>query len=376
MFSLVKRQIALERGRTLFVCLAIGAALATVLLLEGFQQGLLVQLRNAVLNRNADLIVTQAEVSNFIGSRSLLPQLSRLRIEAIEGVTGAHPITLVPVIYNQDNDKRPIFFVVHDTAGGPVALTAGHYANAPREIVIDESLSSFYDLVPGDPFVVADFEFRIAGVAHQASAFFTAFAFINYDDMIDFYFDSDLMGDISNLPLVSFLLVELESGVDKLRIATEIERVEVDGDVFTPEQLAENDVELGRTLFGPVMGVMIGAGYLIALLVVGMIMFASAYARLRSFGVLKALGFPNSALAKAVVMEALLLTLFAIPVALLMALCGAWVIESLAPLYLVPVLEPLPLLRTFVAAQLLALLGALLPVRSVSHLDPVIVFRN
>ncbi len=376
MYQLVKRQIQMEAGRTLFVCLSIGAALAVVLLLEGFQQGLLVQLRNAVLNRGADLIVAQAEVSNFIGSRSLLPQLSRQRVESIDGVTSAHPVTLVPVIYTQGNNKRPIFFLVHDTAGGPISLVAGQYAKAPREIIIDESLAVFYDLVPGDPFVVSEFEFRIAGIARQASAFFTAFAFLNYDDLIDFYFDSDLMGDISNLPLIGYLLVELEPGYDRLRIAKEIEKVEADGDVFTPEQLAENDVALGRALFGPVLGVMIGAAYLIALLVVGMIMFASANTRSRSFGVLKALGFSNSALAREMVLEALVLTLLSMPAALLLSQFVAWIIQSLAPLYLVPVMEPLLLLRTFVAALLLAVLAALLPVCSVARLDPAIVFRG
>ena len=76
--------------------------------------------------------------------------------------------------------------------------------------------------------------------------------------MIDFFFDSDLVGDISNLPLLSYLLVELRPGVDPVRVAAAIEEVEPAGDVFTPAQLARNDMALGRTLFGPVMGVLIG----------------------------------------------------------------------------------------------------------------------
>ena len=131
MFRLVYRQLLYEPWRTVFTCGAIAGALAVILLLEAFQQGLLLQLKNAVLNRGADLIVTQAGVSNFIGSRSLLPQLSRARIEAVEGVKEAHPMTMVPVIYQQDGHKRPIFFVVYDTAGGPASLAAGNPARKP-----------------------------------------------------------------------------------------------------------------------------------------------------------------------------------------------------------------------------------------------------
>jgi ABC-type antimicrobial peptide transport system permease subunit len=347
---------------------AIASALALILLLEGFQTGLLVQLKNVALNQGADLIVAQTGVTNFVASRSFLPQLSRQRIEDIEGVIEAHPITMVPVIYGQAGyRKSPIFFVVYDTSGGPAMIKTGRAAEKPREIVIDEALAVLYDLKVGDPFIVADFEFRISGIAEKASALFTAFSFINYDDMIDFFFDSDLVGDISNLPLLSYLLVELRPGADKNTIAAAIEAVESDGDVFTPEQIAQNDVSLGRTLFGPVMGVLIGAGYVIALLVVGMIMFAAVHARLRNFGVMKALGFPNHSLVKEMVLESLIMILLAFPLALLLAQLGAWFIEIRAPLYLVPVMETVPLFRTFFAAIILGVIGAYLPYRFMIH---------
>ena len=377
MLKLIYRQLVYEPFRTLLTCGAIASALAVILLLEGFQSGLLVQLKNVALNRGADLIVAQSGVNNFVGARSLLPQLSRERIESIEGVVDAHPITMVPVIYEQAGyRKSPIFFVVYDTSGGPSKLKAGRAAKAPREIAIDESLAVLYDLKVGDPFIVADFEFRVSGIAEQASALFTAFAFINYDDMIDFFFDSDLVGDISNLPLLSYLLVELKPGTDKQAIAVKIEAIEPDGDAYIPERLSQNDVALGRTLFGPVMGVLIGAGYIIALLVVGMIMFAAVHARLRNFGVMKALGFPNHALVGEMVLESLLMILLAFPLALLLAQAGAWMIETQVPLYLVPVMETVPLARTFIAALVLGVIGAYLPYRLIAKLDPAIVFRG
>jgi len=377
MFTLIYRQLVHEPFRTLLTGTAIASALAVILLLEGFQSGLLIQLKNVALNRGADLIVTQSGVSNFTASRSLLPQVSRQQIEAVDGVVEAYPITMVPVIYEQPGyRKSPIFFVVYDVGGGPSIFKAGRAVEKPREIVIDESLAVLYDLNIGDPFIVADFEFRISGIAEQASALFTAFAFIHYDDMIDFFFDSDLVGDISNLPLLSFLLLELQPGADRDTVAAAIEAAEPDGDVFTPEQLAHNDMELGRTLFGPLMGVLIGAGYVIALLVVGMIMFAAVHARLRNFGVMKALGFPDRSLVRGMILESLLMMLLAFPLALLLAQGGAWFIETGAPLYQVPVMETIPLLRTFFAALLLGIIAAYLPFRLIARLDPAIVFRS
>lgn len=377
LFKSIIRQITHDSLRTLLTCISIASALALILLLEGFQSGLLIQLRNVALNRGADLIVAQSGVSNFVASRSMLPQLSRERIEAVDGVIEAHPITMVPVIFDKPGyRKSPIFFVVYDTLGGPSKLREGRISTSEREITIDESLAVLYDLKIGDPFIVADFEFRISGIAQQASALFTAFAFITYDDMIDFFFDSDLVGDISNLPLLSYLLVELQAGVDRSAVREAIESAEPEADVFEPGELALNDEALGRTLFGPVIGVLIGAGYLIALLVVGMIAFASVHARLRNFGVKKALGFANRTLALEMVLETIIIVLLSFPLALLLAGLAGLIIEFLVPLYQVPVLELATLLRTLFAALVLAVIGAYLPYRLIARLDPAQVFRN
>lgn len=377
LFKSIIRQITHDSLRTLLTCISIASALALILLLEGFQSGLLIQLRNVALNRGADLIVAQSGVSNFVASRSLLPQLSRERIEAVDGVIEAHPITMVPVIFDKPGyRKSPIFFVVYDTLGGPSKLREGRISTNEREITIDESLAVLYDLKIGDPFIVADFEFRISGIAQQASALFTAFAFITYDDMIDFFFDSDLVGDISNLPLLSYLLVELQAGVDRSAVREAIESAEPEADVFEPGELALNDEALGRTLFGPVIGVLIGAGYLIALLVVGMIAFASVHARLRNFGVKKALGFANRTLALEMVLETIIIVLLSFPLALLLAGLAGLIIEFLVPLYQVPVLELATLLKTLFAALVLAVIGAYLPYRLIARLDPAQVFRN
>lgn len=373
----ILRQISYDPLRTMFACSAVASALALILLFEGFQSGLLMQLKNVALNRGADLIVAQSGVTNFVASRSLLPQLSRERIETVEAVVEAHPITMVPVIFEKPGyRKSPIFFVVYDIKGGASRIKQGRNPKVPREIVIDESLAVLYDLKIGDPFVVADYEFRISGIAERASALFTAFSFITYDDMIDFFFDSDLVGDISNLPLLSYLLVELQPNANRSVVRAAIEVVEPEADVFEPDELAVNDEALGRTLFGPVIGVLISAGYIIALLVVGMIMFALAHARLRNFGVKKALGFSNRVLIFELVLEALAIVILAFPLALLLAFSGASIIETLVPLYRVPVMELEPLLKTFFAALGLAVIGAYLPYRLIARLDPALVFRN
>ena len=376
MGRLIYRQLRLDSVRTALTSLALSAVVAVILVLEGFNEGLIAQLGRAVTDRGADLIVTQSGVSNLTATRSVLPQFARRDVEAVSGVVAAHPLTGLPVIYAEGEQRTPIMLMVYDTAGGPSELISGRLPAAPREMVVDRSLAKKYDLSVGDPLIVSEFEFSISGIADGAAAFFTPFGFARYDDLIDFYFESDVAADISTFPLLSFLLVELSPDADRDAVAAAIEARVPAGDVFLPETLAAEDEALGRVLFGPILKLLIAVGYIIGVLVTGILMFAAVNSRRQSLGVLKALGFTQGFLSCAVLLEALVLAVTAIPLGVALAILIGVVIESLMPLYLILAIEPVPLARTAIATLVFAALGALTPVRLIRRLDPAVAFRS
>ena len=376
MIRLVIRQLQLDLLRTALTALALAAVIAVILIFEGFLEGLVAQSRDAVLDRGADLIVTQAGVKNLTLARSILPQSARGEVEAIEGVRMAHPLTGIPVIYTQGDERAALLLFVYDTSGGPASLVEGAAITAPRGIIVDRSFAERFGLAVGDPLEISDFEFTVAGITQGASAYFSAFGFVRYDDLIDFYFESDLAADISTFPLLSFLLVELENGADRDAVAASIEREVTSADVYTPEAMADEDEALSRSLLGPIIGFLIAVSYISGALVTGIIMFGAVDARRRELGVLKALGYPNGFLTLAVVLEALILVCAALPIGFLGAQMIAAGIEAGMPLYRVPVMETWPIARTAAASIVFAVLGALMPVRLIRRLDPSLVFRS
>jgi ABC-type antimicrobial peptide transport system permease subunit len=373
---LVFRQLRFELARTILTILVIAGVIAEILILEGFLAGLYDQLRQAVLNRGGDLIVTQAGISNFIATRSIVPQTARLEIEEVEGVREAHPLTGISVIYEKGGRRTPIMVLVYDEAGGPTEISNGHAISGDREIIIDHALAGKYDLAPGDLLEISEFEFRVAGISVNTSAFLTPFAFIKYDDLIDFYFESDIAADIATFPLLSFLLVEIDPAFDPGEVAAGIEERIETVDVFLPDELSERDEDLGRELMGPILGLLLFVSYGIGILVVGMFMFMAVRGRLRNLGVLKALGFRVRTLGYAVLFEAILLTLLALPFGVLLAGIIAKIIHRIAPIYLVLATEPDAIARTAIACLAIATLGAFIPVRAIKDIDPAIVFRS
>jgi len=375
MFLLAWRQILLDPFRTILTSVALGSVIAVILILVGFEQGLYHQLEQIVINRKADLIVTQGGVNNFIAVRSSIPQVARAKVEAVDGVINAHPVTAIPIIYNVNNIRTPVYVVVYDTRGGPSSIIQGHKIKKGRDIVIDSSLAKKYNLKPGDSFQVTDFEFKIVGITQEA-AFMMPFAFINYDGMIDLFIESEIAPDLSTFPLLSYMLVELEPTADRESIARQIEQRVPSVDVMTPDQLAQNDVNMGKVFFEPIMGLLVSIGYIIGMLVVGLIMYADIHGRIKSFAVLKALGFSFSRLFLAVLVQSLLLLAVSIPIGILLALGISEFIETLSPVYLIQLFDPKMLSQTLIACFGFAFIGALIPVRTIQRTDPMLAFQG
>lgn len=169
MLLLALKQLRLDKLKTLITVLALGAVVTVILVFEGFEQGQYSQLRQVVLNRNVDLIVSQPGVRNFIATRSVIPQMTRAEIEAVKGVVEAHPITAIPIIYNKNNQRTPVYIIVYDTAGGPFELVEGEAPQFGNNIVIDQSLAKKYKIGIGDRFMVTDFEFKVSGITKEAA---------------------------------------------------------------------------------------------------------------------------------------------------------------------------------------------------------------
>lgn len=376
MLKLAVRQLMYEPLRTILTVTAIGFVVSTMLVLSGFEQGLYYQLRRVVLDRGADLIVTQAGVSSFLTARSSLPQLSREEVERIDGVREAYPMTGLTAIYEKEGIKTFIYIFVFDKLGGPISMIEGSGAPEGREVIIDLSLAKKYGIKVGDPLTISDFTFTISAISRDSAAFFMPLVFITYDGMIDLFLESEMAPDISAFPLLSYLLVDLDPGADPARVSAEIESEVDSADVFFPERLADNGAKLGREMLGPIMGLLVFISFIVGLLVVSLIMSAEVNARLRSFGVLKALGFRNRSLVKTLIYQSLLLLLISLPIGVFAAYLLAEFIHSAEPLYIVQIFDKRVFVQTIVGSVLFASLGGLTPLRVLRRTDPQEVFQR
>lgn len=201
------------------------------------------------------------------------------------------------------------------------------------------------------------------------------FAFINYDGMLDLFLESDIAPDLSTFPLLSYLLIEVDQGHSTNQVMQKInDRVE-HVDVYPIELIAKNDMNLGKTFFSPIMGVLISVGFIIGLLVISLTMYSEINSNYRNYAILKALGFTFGNLILLVSVYALILILLAIPIALILSMVVAMIIEILSPVYLIRIISIEVIILALSSCTIFALVGSLMPLVSIKRCDPMMAFQ-
>jgi putative ABC transport system permease protein len=368
------RSLLREPPRLLLSALTVATAIALILVFEGFRVGLHVQVSAFPRGLPADLVATQAGVSNMIGARSILPQGVRAAVAAVPGVRAVHPLAGVPVIYSAAERSVPIYVVAYDTAGGPRRLLAGHEIADVDEVVVDAGLAARFALAPGSRVTFLGHDFTVAGVA-AGTNFLDPYVFVRLTDMLDLY----LAGTFADLPLeagLSYLLIEVAPDADLNSVRTEIRRRVNGVDVLTPAQLAENDARRVDEFLGAPLDVLVTVAFAAGVLVVGLTLYVSVLGRMREFGVMKAIGAGRFLIARHIALEVALVSALALVMGVVLAAAIAALLARMMPQYLVLPLGATPLLRTIAATVAMAGVGALLPTRRLGAVDPASVFAR
>ena len=350
---MIWRSLLRDPARLLLGTLTVAAVIALILIFEGFRIGLHVQVSAFPRNLPADLVATQAGVSNILGTRSVLPQGARADVEAVPGVREAYPLAGFPVIYSDGKLTSPIYVVAYDTAGGPRHLLAGREIADADEVVIDAALAAKFHLAPSSRVEFLGHPFTVAGLSADTSNFFDPYVFVRLVDLID-----------------------LEPGVDRYAVRAAIEQRVSAVDVFTPSELATNDERRVDDFLGPALNVLTTVAFAAGVLVVGLTLYVSVLGRVREFGVMKAIGARPAFLARHVLIEAAVVSTLALVLGIGLAAATAALIHAILPQYLVVPLDLTAVARTATAVTAMAALAVLIPIRRIAVIDPASVFSR
>ncbi len=370
MLFLALRNLVNEKTRFAFSAAGIGFAVFLMSILLGLYQGWSNKIGGFVEEVEADVWVARQGATDFIVAVSILPDTKVESIEATPGAEDATPIIVVPMLFYNGGKETVMHLVGYDVAGngiaGPLNCKKGNCKPQGSEIVVDEVLARTRGVHIGDVLRSGEAEMDVVGISSGGNFAFTTVGFMDLEDAKSF---------LQMQTISTFILVDLEEGVDADQWITDLEAADPGVGAFTREEFAETTRRRILDDVVPIMLLIVGIAFVVGIAITSLTIYTATVEKTREFAVMKAIGFNNMDLFQLVVFQSFLIGLLGFVFGAILTLILSRFVDRIVAQFIVLVrLEDLGLV--LVATLLMAFGAAIVPARRVGSLDPGAVFRG
>jgi putative ABC transport system permease protein len=365
--SLAQRNLFQNKVRLSLSAVGVALSVMLILILNGFLTGVHRQATAYLDNTPGSVVIVQEGIRNFFAASSVLPPGTVTSVRETKGVSQALGIASQFVIFELHDEKQGAQVVGYDpkSGGGPWELSEGRDVRADDEAVVDRALAKAHNISVGDKLSIAEKDFTVVGISEGTSMWAAGLMFVRKDAA---------QGLVGSSDATSLLLVTPERGVAPTTLRERLG--DVPGtDAMLKSAMADNDQQLFARAFGGPLRLMVGISLLVGALVVGLVIYTATVERQKEYGVLKAVGARNRMLYRVVTTQALIAASLGSALGVGLAYGASRIIAVLRPEFLVAI-EPKAVGWALLMGMVMALLGAILPVRTIAKLAPAEVFRR
>ncbi len=368
MFLIAYRNLLQEKAK-LIISLA-GVAFAVILMftLIGIYNGASAQFTQFSEKSQADIVIAKSGITDFFHGISLIPEPVFDQLQKEPSVEDAVPMIAQRSFVEREGKKYDLFvtsFFSDKAQGAPWELSQGTLDLTQDEIVISNVLAKKLDVSLGDNINVNGQQFRIAGLAKDASAFGTHYSWVTFEK-------AKAMAVTQGVFNYVYLTAIDKNNTE--RLATSLATKYPELSVLTQNEFVNNNRAELEESFLPIVEALVIIGFLIGVLVIGLTVYTSTIDKSREYGVLKAVGINNRQLYGIVLMQALITTMAGL---LLGMGLSAGINRLLAYLInITPILSYRSLLIGCAAVLGMGAMASLVPIRRLVKIDPSEVFKS
>lgn len=368
---MARRQLLHEPVKLGLALTGVVVSVALVGLLFGLREGINRQVTTYEDHVGADLYVAQGDTRNFVSSgSSALPTAIGRQLRRVPGVAQTAPITNSLGILSL-HDKRITTMLVGfepKKMGGPWDISTGRPPATANEVALDKVMTDAHGLKVGDMVKVRDRPLRIVGLTDRTASWMTPLIFTTQKA-------ANAIQRRGNTSTFYLVRARDHSAAAARELAKRLTRRFPHLSVLTRQQIAANDRALMSQSFNAPLLTMVLIALTVGALVIGISVYGFVSERRREFGSLKAIGERNGRLYRLVTSQALLIAAIGLAGGVLLQRLTSEVVHAQWPKFLFVSLGSHYTLMVL-AALLMALAGALIPVRTLAKLDPLEVFRR
>lgn len=352
-----KVRLPIAVGGVIFAVLLI---LVVLSLYRGFQR----EAGSFVESVPGDLWVMEQDTTDIFHSSSIISDQRIAQIATIDGV--AHVTTLYTKRVNVTSDRgaSDTFITAFDVPVG-TELLHGISAPATGEIAIDQVFARKTGLGIGDTVDVRGRSLTVSQVGDITNVGLSQFSIISATDARDL---------IAVPGSVSYALVSLKPGADPGAVARAIQNQIPGVQAQTKSAFAEVNRNEIVSFFLPIITVLLVIAFLVGTVVIGLTIYTATAERAREYGVLKAIGASSGYLYRIVIGQSLIIGIAGFVLSVSLTLAVNRVAREFVPEF-VSVLRWQDVAAVLIAALVMAVIAAVIPVRRIATIDPASVFR-
>lgn len=367
--TIAVKNLVAERTRFVLSVLGVGFAVLLVLVMAGIFVGTTNQVTTYIDHSKGAVWVTQPGVTQMFKSVSWLPADDRDRLMQLPEVKSADPILGQPSDFVHAGTHTAYFLVGYDIqtgVGGPWSLSQGRTINRSGEVVLDRVLAKKNNIHLGDRVQILDEHFTVVGLSNQTAAVTNYYSFLSLSDA------SRLMRAGSR---VSYFLVQPQSGYSDAQVIDAIQHSSSGMNALSSASFAHNSRDIVVKMIGRPLKTMIAIAVVVGIALVGLTVLTVTTEQMRDFAVLRALGARSQQLRRTVVAQAAILAAAGYTVGATTAYVAQFVIRDAMGDVTVEI-TPAMLGAMAAVTALMAALGAIVPIRRITKIDPALAFRR
>jgi len=340
------RDMQWRMRRLVIAVVSTGLVFAMTLVLTGLANGFQVEAQRTVDSMGVDAFVVKAGATGpFLGATPFA-QVDLIRVAGVPGVVAAAPLATAAATVREGTATHNVTaFGAPEHGPGMPRVSQGRPPSTPDEVAVSSTLGRHI----GDDLQVGGRTLRIVGIVPNATALAKQpCIFLTTEGLQQLAYNGQPI--ITSIGIVGTprQLPDGYQTVDKAAGVT---------DLLRPVKVAAGSITIVAVLL-----------WIVAVLIVGSVVYLSALERLRDFAVFKAIGVPARSILAGLALQAVV-------VALLAAVLGVILAQLLAPLFPMTAVVPMgAYLALPVIAIAIGLLASIAGLRRAVAVDPALAF--
>jgi putative ABC transport system permease protein len=375
MLLVARKNLFAERTR---LAISVGGVALSVFLigiLLSLYRGWSQQVGGFVENVPADLWAASDGTTDFVAAGSALPDSVGAQLRLLPEVETVSPVIVRPLeTYRSQDDESDTFdlqLVGYDPEiglGGPLEIADGKSPPGPGELVVDIEMSRRHGVQIGDRLVRGSKSLVVVGFSRGGDFIYTQIGFSTLDTAIDFL-------ELEPRSTRTFFILKLKDPSKSDLVAARVALGAPGVQLISGEDFAQETRDRILSNILPILIVVLIVAFVVGLAVAGLTIYTATVEKSREYGILKAEGFTNPYLYRVVFEQSMVTGILGFALGAGVTVLLAPFAQDMVPQFVVWVRWQ-DILGIAGATLLMALIAAYIPVRRLTHIDPVMVFKG